>query len=113
MICPTQVNGTAMSDNGHPHIEVRDGVPMIKGTRTKVIEVALDRLAHHWDADEIHRQHPHLSLPQIYSALAYYYDNKDELDKDIERRMARVDEIREKLEDPTVRLKIQARTRAS
>jgi hypothetical protein len=38
----------------YPHIELRaDGKPWLVGTQIKVIEVALDRLAHHWDADEI------------------------------------------------------------
>ena len=31
------------------------GVPFIEGTRTKVIEIALDRLAHEWSPDEICR----------------------------------------------------------
>jgi len=31
-------------------------------------------------------QHPYLNMSQIYSALAYYWDNKQELDADIERR---------------------------
>lgn len=44
---------------------------MISGTRTKVIEVALDRVAHHWDADEMQRQHPELTLAQIHAALTY------------------------------------------
>jgi hypothetical protein len=40
----------------YPHIEVTpDGVPMLSGTQIKVIEVALDHLAHNWDADEIQR----------------------------------------------------------
>ena len=57
----------------YAHTEVPpEGVPYIAGTQTKVVEVSLDRLAYHRDADEIHRQHPHLSLGQIYSALAYY-----------------------------------------
>jgi uncharacterized protein (DUF433 family) len=57
----------------YPHIEISaDGVPMLSGTRIKVIEIALDHLTHHWDAEEIQRQHPHLSLGQIHSALAYY-----------------------------------------
>ena len=39
----------------YPHIDVTpEGVPYIAGTQTKVIEVVFDRLAHHWDADEIH-----------------------------------------------------------
>jgi hypothetical protein len=45
------------------HIEfTHEGVPYIAGMQTKVIEVVLDRLAYRWDGDEIHRQHPHLSL---------------------------------------------------
>jgi len=70
----------------YAHIELREGVPYVAGTRTKVIQIALDLLAHGWDADEIHLQHPHLSLGQIHSALAYYYDHREELDRDIEVR---------------------------
>jgi len=43
---------------------------MLTGTRTKVVELVLDHLAHHWDAEQIQREHPHLSLGQIHSALA-------------------------------------------
>jgi hypothetical protein len=58
-----------MATVAYPHIDcTRDGGPFVAGTQTKVVEVVLDRLAYHWDADEIHRQHPHLSLSQIYSA---------------------------------------------
>jgi hypothetical protein len=46
-----------MSAVAYPHIETTDdGVPIIAGTTTKVVEIVLDRLAHHWDADEIRRQ---------------------------------------------------------
>ena len=59
----------AASDETCPHIAVDEaGTATIAGTTTTVIEVALDRIAHHWDADEIQRQHPHLSLSQIYAA---------------------------------------------
>ncbi|MDR4497506.1 MAG: hypothetical protein MRK02_06225 [Candidatus Scalindua sp.] len=30
------------------------------------------------------KEFPHLNLSQIYDALSYYYDHKDESDKDIE-----------------------------
>ena len=46
----------------------------------------MDRLAHHWDADEIQRQHPHLTLGQIHSCLAYYYDHQ-EIDSIIEEQL--------------------------
>src|SRR3954452_9073806 len=97
-----------MTATNYAHIELRDGVPYLEGTQTKVIEVALDRLAHHWDADEMHRQHPHLSLGQIYSALAYYYDHQKELDEDLAERIRRAEEIRVSLGESPRRLKLKA-----
>lgn len=83
-----------MSSVAYPHIELADGVPILSGTRTKVVEVVLDRLAYHWDADEIHRQHPHLSLAQIYSALAYYYDHQAEMDQEIQAQQQDVERVK-------------------
>lgn len=71
----------------------QNDVPYIAGTNTKVIEIVLDKLAYGWSAEELHLNHPHLSLGQIHSALAYYWDHQDELDADIARRLAHVDEI--------------------
>ena len=39
----------------------------------KVTEVVLDKIAYGWSPEEIHFQHPHLSLAQIHAALTYYY----------------------------------------
>lgn len=98
-----------MSLLAHSHIELSsDGVPLIEGTTTKVIEVALDRLAHHWDADEIQRQHPHLNLAQIYGALAYYYDHEEELNRDIEQRLLTADSIRQRRLIPLLQAKLRA-----
>ena len=34
----------------YPHIILTpEGVPFITGTQTKIVEVALDHIAHHWD----------------------------------------------------------------
>ena len=83
-----------MSTVAYPHIEINaGGVPLVAGTTTKVVEIVLDHLAHHWDAEEIQRQHPHLSLAQIYSALAYYHDHQAEVDQDIADRLSKVDQI--------------------
>lgn len=77
------------------HVYLDDqGVARIEGTTTKVIQVALDKIALGWDADEIHTQHPDLSLGQIHSALAYYYDHQEELDAEIERRDREVERLR-------------------
>jgi uncharacterized protein (DUF433 family) len=92
----------------YPHIEITpQGVPILSGTTTKVVEVVMDRLAHHWDADEMQRQHPHLSLAQIHSALAYYYDHQSEVDKDIDRRLREADDILTQVGNTALRAKVQ------
>jgi uncharacterized protein (DUF433 family) len=97
-----------MSAVAYPHIEFdADGVPMLSGSRTKVIEIALDYLAHHWDADEIRRQHPYLSLGQIHSALAYYFDHREDLDRQIDAQVETVAELREQAGPSPVTAKLQ------
>ena len=68
------------------------GVAWVEGTNVKVIEIVLDRLAHGWGPEEVHFQHPNLSLSQIHAALAWYYDHETELDAEIERRLREVEE---------------------
>jgi uncharacterized protein (DUF433 family) len=76
------------------------GIPTIAGTDVKVLELVLERTAYGWSPEELHYQHPFLSLGQIYSALAYYYDHQDEIDKDIEQRLQRVEQI-QKVKGPS------------
>lgn len=70
-----------------------DRTPQIVGANTKVVELVLDQLAYGWSAEELHLQHPHLSLGQIHSALAYYWDHQAELDEEIQRRLAKIERI--------------------
>lgn len=70
------------------------GIPWIVGTTTKVAELVAEAAAHGWSPEEQAYQHPHLSLGQIHSALAYYWDHKDAIEADLQRREALVDEIR-------------------
>jgi uncharacterized protein (DUF433 family) len=72
-------------DTAYAHIELRDGVPFIKGTRTKVALVVRDFLAG-LSAAEIHATYDDLSLGQIHGALAYYFDHADAIDHDLARR---------------------------
>ena len=98
----------------YPHLELRaDGKLWLIGAQTKVIEVVLDRLAHHWDADEIQRQHPHLTLGQIYSCLAYYYDHRDEMDRIIEDELRDVKRLRDERGESALRAKLRAKGIAS
>ncbi|HLQ76575.1 MAG TPA: DUF433 domain-containing protein [Terriglobia bacterium] len=70
------------------------GVPWISGANTKVVEVVLDKIAYGWSPEEMHFQHPHLSMAQIHAALSYYYEHQAEVDADIERRDRYVEELR-------------------
>ena len=71
----------------HPHI-VRDsailsGEPIIKGTRSPVRAIVeMRRLGHL--PEEIPTHLPHLSLAQVYDALAYFADHTDEIERHIE-----------------------------
>ena len=75
-----------------------DKVPIIEGTRVKVWLVALDHAGRGWDAHEIHRQYPHLSLGQIHSALAYYYDHRAEMDAVIQRNEDDAERLKREIE---------------
>jgi uncharacterized protein (DUF433 family) len=98
-----------MTTIAYAHIEfTADGSAYIAGTKTKVEEIVLDHLAHGWDATEIHRQHPHLSLAEIYSALAYYYDHRSEVDAMIEDGLRQVMAIQTKMPPSPIRMKLKA-----
>jgi uncharacterized protein (DUF433 family) len=81
-------------------------VAWIDDTNIKVIEVAIDKIAHGSSPEEIHFQYPHLSLAQVHAALAYYYDHQSELDAEIEQRWRAADELAAKASDPTLRQKL-------
>jgi len=73
----------------HPYIiinkDVCDGSPIIAGTRTRVIDIAIEYEVLGRSPDEIIRSHPHVSLYHIHDALSFYYENRDELDEKIKQ----------------------------
>ena len=80
----------------YEHIEIdTNGVPYILGTKMKVIELVLGKISHGWSPEELHFQHPYLTMGQIHSALAYYWDHQSELEKDIELRLKKIKKIEE------------------
>src|SRR5271166_4171916 len=90
------------------HIRLDErGVPWIDHTNTKVIEVALDMIAHGWSPEEIHFQHPHLSLAQIHAALGYYYDHKAGMDEQIHRDGQEVERFRAQAGESPLRKRLR------
>jgi hypothetical protein len=80
----------------------------VRGRSSTISATAARKSVCCWSAEELHFQFPHLSLGQIHSALAYYWDHRDELERDIARRRAAVD--RQQRQTPPTPL--QARLRA-
>src|SRR5206468_11783025 len=85
------------------------GVAWLVGTNTKVIEVVMDRLAHGWSPEEIHFQHPHLSLAQIHAAPAYYFDHQAQLDAEIAQGSEAVRRLREQGGESPLANRLRAR----
>ena len=94
----------------YEHIVINESrVPLIEGTNMKVIELVLETTAHGWSPEELQFQHPYLSLGQIHSALAYYWDHAEELDRDIEQRLVRVENLRGSAMPSTLLGKLRAK----
>jgi uncharacterized protein (DUF433 family) len=91
----------------HIHLDER-GVAWVDDTNVKVIEVVLDKLAYGWSAEEIHLQHPDLSMAQIHAALSYYYDQQSAFDAEIERQLREVEALSAQAEDSPVRQRLRS-----
>ena len=100
----------AFVDTRYEHVVLNeDNVPVIAGTSMKVMELVLDRLAYGWSAEELQYQHPTLTLGQIHSALAYYSDHQEEIERDIEQRLERVDRLRREMAPPPLLDRLRAK----
>ena len=72
------------------------GKPRIEGHRIKVEHIAVCHERMGMSPDEIVTSHPTITLAQVYAALAYYYDHKQEIDADIEEGKRFVEELKAK-----------------
>ena len=88
------------------------GIPWIHGSNTKVVELVAEVKAYGWSPEELAYQHPHLTLAQIHSALAFYWDHRAEIDADLERREETVEEIRHEVGEHPLVTKLRARGQA-
>jgi uncharacterized protein (DUF433 family) len=77
----------------YPHILEESGrSPCLKRwPRVRVAHIAMDHLGRAWSAEEIARQYPHLSLSEIHSALAFYFDHREQIDHEIRMELRQAD----------------------
>lgn len=75
----------AEKKTNHPYISIdpklSGGQPAVRGTRIKVMDVAIRYELMGMSADKIVDEYPHLRLEQIHDALSYYYEHKATLDR--------------------------------
>jgi uncharacterized protein (DUF433 family) len=80
--------GSARLPSGREHIAVIPGhcggKPHIVGHRIKVQLIALWHERMGMSPEEIGAAHPGLTLSDVYAALAYYYDHREQIDADME-----------------------------
>ena len=104
-----------VSDTPYKHIHIMDdGRAMIGGTKIKVEYIVAGAEVWGQSPEEIQAEsYPILTLGQIHSALAYYYDNKELVDRQIQEGL----EFDEKMRalhssDQPTRAELLARLRA-
>lgn len=84
----------------HPYIVKKEDVcnvsPIIEGTRTRVVDIAIEYELLGYSPDKIIDSHPYLNLSQVHDALSYYYENREELDERIEQDQEFIRQLRER-----------------
>ena len=98
------------SETRYEHIVLQDGdVPWIANTTMKVVELVTAQQVHGWSPEELAFQFPYLTLGQIHSALAYYWDHQAGLDEEMARRLALADDLRARTPVPPVVARLRSR----
>ncbi len=90
-----------IESTNHPFIvknmDICGGSPIIDGTRTRVIDIAIEYEMLGHSPDEIIGSHPHLNLPQVHDALSFYYENRGELDQKAEQDQEFITRLKKKI----------------
>ena len=75
---------------------VRRGAPVIEGTGIQVMDIAVRYHLLSHTIDEVLAVYPDLTISQVHDALSYYYDHKEEMDRQWKESMEKVGEIKRK-----------------
>ena len=93
-----------MADVIREHIEIVPGPggpkPRIAGHRIRVQDIAIWHEKLGLSPDEILQRQPTLTLADVYAALAYYWDHRDEIERAIKAEHDLVEEFRRTTPSP-------------
>lgn len=115
-ILPTRAD-VDLSRSGPPPDRVRivstpgtcGGRPRIDGHRITVEDVAVWHERMGMSADEIVSAYPTLSLSDVYAALAYYFENRERIDADIQAGKRFAEEMRARSGPSRLQERLKAR----
>jgi uncharacterized protein (DUF433 family) len=85
-------------DVSREHVEIVQGAggpkPRIRGSRIRVEDIVIWYEKLRMSADEIVEQYPTITHADIYGALAYYWDNREEMESMMVRGEAFVEAMK-------------------
>jgi uncharacterized protein (DUF433 family) len=83
------------------HIDATPGIcggkPRIAGHRIRVMDVVVCHEQQGMSPDEIVSFYPGITLADTHAALAYYFDHRDEIQRDIEEERRFAGEVRQSM----------------
>ncbi len=84
----------------HPYItigkRIRGGAPVISGTGIRVLDIAVRYEIMGMSPDDILIAFPHLNLSQVHDAISYYYEHKNEIDREWKTEIKDTESLRKK-----------------
>jgi hypothetical protein len=97
--------------NTYPHIIKAPGeaARLESHPRTRVAMIVMDYLARGLGPEDMVRHYPYLTLSEVHSAMAYYYDHRDEIDAEIESEIREHEVLPKNDEASAVWLKLKAK----
>jgi uncharacterized protein (DUF433 family) len=84
------------------------GQAIIADSGMKVKQLVAEHLNWGWSPEELHFQHPHLTLGEVYSALAYYWDHRAEINQTIEEDGEYVRHLRAHTPDSPLTMRLRS-----
>jgi uncharacterized protein (DUF433 family) len=93
-----------MSDTKVEHIvsqpNVCGGRPCIAGTRIRVQDIYVWHELRGLSADEIVSRFPNLTMADVYAAMSYYWDHRDEIQRQMKDETDFVEQMKQKHPSP-------------
>ncbi len=75
--------GIVAANHIEAHPDRCGGRPCIVGTRICVQDIGCDHEMHGPTPEQIAREYPQVTLAQVHAALAYYFDHREEVQRQI------------------------------